>query len=72
MNDWREDRKKAAALSYDAEKDIAPKVTARGYGEVAERIMAIAREHGIPLYEDKSLVELLVRLDLGDSIPYEL
>jgi len=68
----RDDRKKAAALSYDAEKDPAPKVVARGMGQVAERIMQLAREHGVPLYEDKSLVELLVRLDLGDAIPYEL
>jgi len=66
------DVKKAAALSYDQEKDVAPKVIARGKGYVAERILELAREHGIPLQEDSSLVELLVKLDLGDTIPYEL
>jgi len=65
-------RKKAAALSYDKDRDVAPKVTAAGKGYVAERIIELAREHGIPLHEDRSLVEVLVKLDLGDTIPYEL
>ena len=65
-------KKSAAALKYDVEKDVAPRVTATGKGFVAERIVALAKEYGIPLYEDPTLVELLVKLDLGDAIPYEL
>jgi len=64
--------RKAAAIKYEPEKDVAPKVTARGKGYVAERIIELAREHGIPLREDRSLVEVLVKLDLGETIPYEL
>ncbi len=65
-------KQKAAALAYDPGKDAAPKVVARGKGYIAERIIALANEHGIPLHKDRSLVELLVKLDLGDTIPYEL
>ena len=64
--------KKAAALKYDMERDPAPRVMARGKGHVADRIIAMAEEHGVPLYEDRNLVEVLVKLDLGDAIPYEL
>lgn len=72
MSGMYDDLKKAAALSYDRKKDVAPKVTASGKGHVAEKIIELAKEHGIPLQEDRSLVEVLVKLDLGDTIPYEL
>lgn len=64
--------KKAAALEYDMEEDAAPRVVASGKGLIADRIIELANEHGVPLYEDRNLVEMLVQLDLGDSIPYEL
>lgn len=60
----------AVALQYDGRQ--APRVTAKGYGEVAEEIIRLAREHNIPLYEDVELVGLLSRLDLGDEIPEAL
>ncbi|HOX27968.1 MAG TPA: EscU/YscU/HrcU family type III secretion system export apparatus switch protein [bacterium] len=68
----KHDPAKAAAITYDVGKDVAPRVTASGKGMIAERIIALAREHGVPLHEDPTLVEMLVKLDLGDSIPYEL
>ena len=64
--------KRAAAISYDLNTDAAPKVIAKGKGFVAERIIEMARECGVPLHEDPTLVELLVKLDLGDAVPYEL
>lgn len=67
-----EDLSKAAALKYDEEKDKAPKVVASGRGRIAERIVEIAKEHGIPIYEDPDLVELLLKVDIGDEIPPEL
>ncbi|MFA6448309.1 MAG: EscU/YscU/HrcU family type III secretion system export apparatus switch protein [bacterium] len=67
-----EEKQKAAALSYDVDNDSSPKVVASGKGYVAERIIELAREHGVPLHQDRSLVELLVKMDLGDNIPYEL
>ncbi len=63
---------KAAALKYDLEKDAAPRVVASGKGYVADRIVELAKEHGVPLHQDRSLIEILIRLDLGDTIPYEL
>jgi len=60
----------AVALHYDG--DNAPTVTAKGSGEVAEQIIALAKEHGIPLQENAALSELLSRLDLGTEIPPEL
>jgi len=60
----------AVALQYDGKE--APRVTASGRGEVAERILALAEEHGIPLREDPDLVTLLAQLDLGTEIPPNL
>jgi len=60
----------AIALRYDGSG--APRVTAKGRGEVAERILALAREHGIPLREDADLARLLARIELGDEVPREL
>lgn len=57
----------AVALKYDGEN--APKVTAKGSQEVAEQIIALARQHGVPLSENKELVSLLSTLELGEEIP---
>ncbi|MGD9536914.1 MAG: EscU/YscU/HrcU family type III secretion system export apparatus switch protein [Alphaproteobacteria bacterium] len=65
------DRRVAVALSYDREADPAPRVSASGKGPVAERILALAREHGIPVREDADLAELLGKLDLDSVIPVE-
>jgi flagellar biosynthesis protein len=64
--------KTAVALQYERGKAPAPKIAATGKGAVAERIVAIAREHNVPVREDPDLVQLLARLDLGQSIPGEL
>ncbi|MDK2879175.1 MAG: flagellar biosynthesis protein [Thermoanaerobacteraceae bacterium] len=64
--------KKAAALKYDAEKDAAPRVTALGEGESAQKMLELAREHNIPIYKDPALAEALVKLDIGQEIPPEL
>lgn len=61
---------KAIALKYDGAG--APIVTATGEGVVAEDIIALARELGIPLYENPELTEMLAMLELGDEIPHEL
>jgi flagellar biosynthesis protein len=63
---------KAVALSYQAGKDRAPRVVAKGRGYLAERIIALAREAGIPLQTDHDLVQLLEALDLEAEIPPEL
>lgn len=62
-------RKKAVALRYNPEVDPAPRVTAKGRGAMAERILAVARENGVPIHEDADLVEILGALDAGKLIP---
>jgi flagellar biosynthesis protein len=64
--------KKAVALKYNQNKDKAPKVIAKGKGEIAKKIVEIAREKKIPLYEDKGLTEVLEALDLNMEIPQSL
>jgi len=57
----------AVALRYDGVG--APRVTASGRAELAERIIAVAREHGVPLQDDPELAAILARIPLGDEIP---
>jgi flagellar biosynthesis protein len=67
--DSRKHRKKAVALKYDPMKDRAPRVIAKGAGEVAEKIIAVAREHNVPVKDDSDLVEVLSRLEIAEEIP---
>jgi flagellar biosynthesis protein len=64
-------RPRATALSYE-HGAFAPKVTATGSGLVAERIIAVAREAGVPVRSDPALSEALAALDLGADIPEAL
>lgn len=63
--------KKAVALRYNPEHEKSPRVIAKGLGLVAEQILELAREHNIPIHEDKDLVEILAKLDPGEEIPSE-
>jgi len=65
-------KKRAVALKYNTMAQAAPSVVAKGAGEIAERIIKIAKENGIPIKEDPDLVETLSRLDLNREIPAEL
>lgn len=64
--------KKAVALRYDENKNVAPIIVASGLGYMAERIVEMANENGVPVYEDNSLATVLTQLDLGTAIPEEL
>jgi flagellar biosynthesis protein len=68
----RDGRTRAVALTYDAGSMPAPTVSAVGQGEIAERIMALAKEHGVPIREDPDLVTLLAQFDVSEIIPPEL
>jgi flagellar biosynthesis protein len=69
--DGRPPVKRAAALHY-RDGDVAPEVTASGSGLVAERIVAAAREAGVPVRSDPALAEALAALDLGANVPEAL
>lgn len=60
----------AVALKYDGKN--APRVTAKGYDDLAEQIIATAREYGVPLYENPDLTTLLAQLELDAEIPEPL
>lgn len=64
--------KKAVALRYDENRDVAPVIVASGLGYMAEKIVEVANENGVPVYEDNSLATVLTQLDLGTAIPEEL
>ena len=68
----RKKKAKAVALKYETEKDSAPRVVAKGRDLIAEKIIETARDHNVPLYEDKNLVQVLEALDLDTEIPPEL
>jgi len=61
-------RRRATALRYEQGRQ-APEVIATGAGLVAERILAAAREAGVPVRQDPALAEALATLDLGDEVP---
>lgn len=62
----------AAAIKYDDKRDAAPKLTAKGRGSIAEKIIKLAMEHNIPIREDPALVQILSRLDIDEQIPTEI
>jgi flagellar biosynthetic protein FlhB len=63
----------AVALRYSANEMMAPRVVAKGAGFIARRIREIARQHSIPLMENKPLARLLYRqVEVGQEIPENL
>jgi len=63
----------AVALKFDADEMDAPMVVAKGAGEIARKIRELAREHGIPLVEEKPLARALYKtVEIDQFIPVEL
>lgn len=65
-------RKGAVALGYNPEKDRSPKIIAKGYGDIAEKIIRKAEENEIIVKQDPALFESLAVLEPGDEIPLKL
>ncbi|MFA9461473.1 EscU/YscU/HrcU family type III secretion system export apparatus switch protein [Thiohalorhabdus methylotrophus] len=63
--------RRVVAVRYQEQEDHAPVVTAKGYGTLAERLLHRAAEAGVPVREDRFLVEVLSRLEVGTNIPPE-
>jgi flagellar biosynthesis protein len=64
--------KKAVALKYDRSRDRAPRVTAKGKGEVANNIIKVAELHKLPIKKDEDLIELLSKVELDREVPENL
>jgi len=65
-------RQVAVALGYQPGSGRAPEIVAKGYGHLAEHILEVARERGVPVREDADLAGTLSRLETGTQIPEEL
>ena len=68
----KSNKEKAVALKYNPDENLAPIVIASGYGHVAEGIIDIAEQKGIPVYKDDSAASMLCMLEVGSNIPPEL
>ena len=62
----------AAVIKYDEEQGKSPTVVAQGTGAVAEKIIELAKRNNVHLQEDSSLLQNLLDIDLGDSVPPQL
>ncbi|MDP4108874.1 MAG: EscU/YscU/HrcU family type III secretion system export apparatus switch protein [Bacillota bacterium] len=72
MSQYRNDVRNAAALKYNPESNDTPVVVASGMGYVARKIVDVANENQIPVYEDDSLASVLSQLSAGSEVPSEL
>jgi flagellar biosynthesis protein len=66
------ERRQALAVALHYNRRGAPRVIAKGRGELAERIIEKAREHRVPLQENTALATALARVELHQEIPREL
>jgi len=62
----------AIALKYDPQKMRAPKIVAKGQRLMAARIRELARQHNVPIIEDKPLARALFPRPLGAEVPAHL
>jgi len=68
-------RQTAIALRYKPQHpflDMAPRLVAKGNGKLAQRILELAKEHGVPIERDPDLTAALEPLDVDTLIPPEL
>lgn len=72
MGQYMSDQKKAVGLKYNQQEENAPTVIAKGFGDMADDIIALAKESGVLIHEDPYLSDLLARMDLGQEIPESL
>lgn len=66
------DRALAVALSYERGTDSAPRVTAKGRGKIAEKIVALAEKNDVVIESNPLLAEALSGVELDQTIPPEL
>lgn len=63
--------KLAVALQYERGKDVAPIVTAKGKGYIAQQIIDLAIANNVAIRQDTDLAVLLEKLDINMPIPLE-
>jgi len=60
---------KAVALKYKAYEENAPKVIAKGKGEIAKKIIEKAKKFDVPLFQNEELANMLLNVEEGEEIP---
>lgn len=65
-------RRRAVAMAYSGERMDAPSVVAKGYGNLADRIIELGQQEGIFVHDSPELVTLLMQVDLDARIPESL
>ncbi|HZK83740.1 MAG TPA: EscU/YscU/HrcU family type III secretion system export apparatus switch protein [Desulfosporosinus sp.] len=63
-------KEKAAAIVYD--QTGAPRIVAKGVGEVARKMIEVAEAEGIPIQKNEVLIEALMQVELTKEIPPQL
>jgi flagellar biosynthesis protein len=64
--------KKAVAMKYKIYEDNAPKVIAKGSGEIADKIIKKAKEYNIAVFQNEELTNMLMKIDIDTEIPPKL
>ena len=72
MDEKKGNLKRAAALSYTPDENAAPVLAAFGEGYLAEKIVSIAKESGVPVVPDPNLASMLSKISIGDEISEEM
>jgi flagellar biosynthesis protein len=72
MSDYPHDKTVTLAVALHYDEINAPRVTAKGGDDLAQKIYEIARRHNVPIQDNPELVRLLSHLELGDQIPETL
>ena len=62
----------AVALRYSKDKEDAPRVVAKGRGFVAQQLLAVARRHAVPVYQNQAVTNLLMAVEMDREIPPDL
>ena len=64
--------KRAVAVKYEEDSDGAPRVVAKGAGLIAEQIIKNASVHGVPLYQNATMANMLMAVEIDREIPPEM
>ncbi|SDZ76186.1 flagellar biosynthesis protein [Desulfuromusa kysingii] len=72
MIDRDQNKLQAVALRYDRRPTSTPEIVASGSGDLAQQIIAAAKEAGVDIVQDPDLLEVLGRIPVGEEVPAEL
>ena len=64
--------KQAVAMKYKAYEDNAPKVIAKGNGEIAKKIIQKAKEYDIAIFQNPELTQMLMNVEIDEEVPPKL